>query len=207
MVFDEPCFGAFAVFAHKLSHCELGRFGKEGESAAGRIENRHGMRGKAVLSAEGFLEDDVERADDVRNHRLGRIVNAATLTLLRVVFRKEGLVEVKDRIGSLSILEILVQNFPDIGDSENFGNVVDSHLHLFRRVKGNEVEDVTENANGLGDQVVSQFAIECSIRSGSGSKKTVGYGLRVQVSKLVRTEVGDEVFLECLVKSQDLPGA
>ena len=65
------------------------------------------------------------------------------------------------------------------------------------------MEDVPQDSDRLGNQIVSQDSIECSIRSGPRGKEAVGYGLGVQVGKLIRLEVGDEMFLECFIEAKN----
>ena len=66
------------------------------------------------------------------------------------------------------------------------------------------MEDVAQNADGLGNQIVSQDSIECSIGPGSCGKEAIRYGLGIEVSKLFRLKVENEMSLECLIKTKNL---
>jgi hypothetical protein len=75
------------------------------------------------------------RERTIRDNRFRRIINAPSLALLRVVLSKERLVEMKNRIASFSLFEILVKDVPDICDGEDLCNVINGRLELLRRVK------------------------------------------------------------------------
>ena len=93
------------------------------------------MRSKPILPFKFLLQNDVERTDNVRNNRLRGVINTPSLALLRVVLSKERLVEMKNRIASFTLFEILVKDVPDIRNSEDFRNVINGRLDLLRRIK------------------------------------------------------------------------
>ncbi len=66
------------------------------------------------------------------------------------------------------------------------------------------MKDIAQDANRLGNQIISQGSIEFSVRPGSRGKEAIGYGLSIQVGKLIRLKVENEMFLECLIEAKNL---
>ncbi len=66
---------------------------------------------------------------------------------------------------------------------------------------------VAENAYGLRNEIVSLGAAELPFSPGPSSKKSVRNCLRVEVRKLIRLQVRDQMFPEGIVEIQNLLAA
>ena len=66
------------------------------------------------------------------------------------------------------------------------------------------MEDVAQDADSLRNQIVSQDSIECSIGPGSRGKEAIGYGLGIEIGKLIQLKVENQMFLECFIEAKNL---
>ena len=155
------------------------------------------------MPAECFFKDNVKRSHDVQYDRLRRVIDSSPFPCLWIVFGKKSFVEMYYRVVSFAFIKVLMKDVFDICDSENFGDVVNRRLELLGRIERNEVEDVAKNANGLGNQIVSDLTVECSVGTGSRSEESISDCLRVKVSKLVGFEIGDQMLLEGLIETKN----
>jgi len=145
----------------------------------------------------------VKGADDVRDHRLGGVIDAAALTLFWIVFSQKSLVEVDDRVGALALMEELVEDAAHVSHREHFGDVIYAALQLARKLpQGDKPKEITEDADGVGDSVERGPAVELLAGPDPGGKETISDGLSVEVSEAFQCEAGDEEILERLVETQ-----
>lgn len=119
------------------------------------------------MTGKGFLENDVKRTDDIRDDRLGRVIDATPFTFLWIVLGKECLIEVKNRVASFAFSEILMKDFLYISDGKNFSDVINGSLKLSGWVNGrDEAKNITQNANGLRYEFVCKGTSESAVGSG-----------------------------------------
>ena len=120
----------------------------------------------------------MNRAHNVADNRLRRVINATPFSDGRIIFGKKCFIKVNDRVLALAIAVIIVEYFVDIGDIQNFGNVINDDFQrlgwFFQRDKP---ENVAQNADGVGNVFESQFAVEGIVRTGSCRKQAVSDGL------------------------------
>ena len=108
--------------------------GDKGHGACRRVQQRNAGRCQAVGLPKCGLQQAMQRADDIANHRFRGVVNAAAFALGGVVLRQKGLVKMNDRIAPLALAVELVQDARRISHRQHLGNIIHAPGQLIGHV-------------------------------------------------------------------------
>ena len=135
---------AWAVLRGVLRNSLAYGLGRKRERAGRRVQYRYPAGGKTVFFTEFFLEQLMNRAHDITNHRLRCIIHAAALTLFRVISCQKRFIEMHNRVTTLTLAMKTVNNLFYIRGIKHGSNVIYSDLHLLGQIwpRGYEFEHI-----------------------------------------------------------------
>ena len=148
--------------------------------------------GQAVLQAEVGLQNMIDAADDVGNHRLRRVIDTPRFAHFRIVGRQKGFIKVDDRVFAARRSAEILQDGRHVGALQDGCQIVHDPDELLMEIgTGDVVEHPAEKRVGFGQVVGGLLADEMAFRFcvAPGRKKTVGDCLGVHVGELFFRQV------------------
>ncbi len=153
-----------------------------------------GAVGQTVAQLEGLLQQRIDAAHDVADHRLRGVVDAAGFAHLLVVGGQKGFVEVHDRVFLPGALAEILQDRGHVGAGQQLRELVDCPGDAFVEVRTcDRVEQLAKEGVGPRQHVGRRLSRErLPGRGATRSEQAIAQGLRVHVGELIGRQRFDQ---------------
>ena len=109
-----------------------------------------------------------------------------------------------DRVTTLALLIVAIENAGGVGHGQNFGDVVHTPGQRYGQIsQRDKAEQVSQDPDGVGDVVEGGAAVEALPGPGAGSEQSVGNGLGEQIGEILAGQGTNEVGLEGFKESRE----